>query len=62
MLKIIGNLKMIRPLVASSSNLLASANLVSSKQQMLVNNNKFHTSVKVLGGGDHEYIVKFIVY
>jgi hypothetical protein len=60
MLKIIGNLKMIRPLVASSSNLLSSANLVSSKQQMLVNNNKFHTSVNVLGGGNHEFIVRFI--
>ncbi len=58
MLKIIGNLKLIRPLVANSSNLLATANVVSNKQHMLVNNSKFHTSIKVLGGGEQEYIVR----
>ncbi len=61
MLKIIGNLKLIRPLVANSSSILAATNIVSTKQHMLVNNSKFHTSVKILGGGEQEYIVRIFL-
>lgn len=57
MLKAIGNLKLIRPLISNSASLLAtSSNVVSSRQPSLIKSTSFHTSIKVLGGGDHEFV------
>lgn len=47
MLKALGTLRLVRPLV-NGGNLAAAA---------VTNNAQFHTSVKRLGGGDHEFLV-----
>lgn len=55
MLKAIGTLRLSRPLVA---NLIAKPTLIQNKT--ILNKNEFHTTAKKLGGGDQEFLVKFI--
>lgn len=54
MLKAIGTLRLVRPLMASAASVSSTQ---SSKQLAKCD---FHTSAKRLGGGEHEFLVNFL--
>lgn len=62
MLKAVRTLRLVRPLVASSST--GASNFISAAQPIgckLVRNAELHTSAKRLGGGDAEFLVRIFL-
>ena len=56
MLKVLRTLRLVRPLIANSTSILASNTRINQIQA-----SNFHASIKRLGGGDHEYVVYVLI-